>query len=73
MIGYIVYFHEDSDHSFQTEEFAAFDDTTAELYAERFAGHGPLELWHGNRLVKRWSGDINKPPKADPVDDLSAL
>ena len=71
MIGYVVYFHEVGNDSFRTEEFAAVDDAAAELYAERFRRHGPVELWRSNRLVKRWPTDIS--PGIESADDVSAL
>lgn len=73
MIGYTVYFHAVSDQSSRTEEFAAFYDVTAELYVERFSGNGPLELWRGNWLVKRWSGENGKLPEPGSADVLSPM
>jgi hypothetical protein len=56
MIAYTVYFHGSEGGQFQIEEFSAFDDAAAELFAARLAKEGVVELWRGNRLVKRWCG-----------------
>jgi hypothetical protein len=51
---YQLYFLGASEHVFRSEEFQAFDDSTAELFAVKNAEVGPIELWCRTRLVKRW-------------------
>ena len=35
-------------------EFEAIDDDEAIAHAEKLRGPRPMELWAGNRKVKRW-------------------
>jgi hypothetical protein len=50
-----VYFINERDgHIQQQRFFAAPDDEVASALAEDAQGKGPVELWRGTRMVKRW-------------------
>jgi hypothetical protein len=72
MIAYTVYFHGPEGGPFQIEEFSAFDDSAAELFAARLADGGAAELWRGNRLVKRWFGTVDHTAIAPLAEDDSS-
>jgi hypothetical protein len=72
MIAYTVYFHGPGGGPFQIEEFSAFDDSAAELFAAKIANGGAVELWRGNRLVKRWFGTVDQTVVAPVVEDDSS-
>ena len=52
---YQLYLFNGSDVLARCEEFRAFNDLCAKLFAENSADAGPMELWSGTRIVERWS------------------
>ena len=54
MSDYRLFLINHLDHISGSAEFRAFDDECAQAFAERSARTGPMELWCGTRLVKRW-------------------
>ena len=55
MEGYRLYFMDRfSGHIDHRREFGADDDAAAIAIADGWSEGGPMELWHGDRKLKRW-------------------
>lgn len=58
MAGYRLYFMDRySGHIEQRREFFAHDDAAAVAIAESWSTGQPMELWEGDRKLKRWDAD----------------
>jgi hypothetical protein len=58
-VYYRLYFMDAfSGHIEHFREFEAADDSTAVALAEDARGRSPMELWCGNRKVRRWEAAV---------------
>jgi hypothetical protein len=68
MSEYQLYLFNRSDSIFRSERFRAFNDLCAKMFAEKSAEAGPMELWSGARMVRRWSRSWTAPHRrGDPL------
>lgn len=62
----IFYMDQRSGHITGSQDFSADDDLDAVKQAEAFFAGAPMELWTGNRKIKRWEAPIPRDERRAP-------